>query len=128
MTGILLAIYWLLYNVLCPQSTRVRTAVDVVCSTTLLMAMSADRYQHKKEEAWKWDEPLTPYSIKLRDEAFDDINYQKYLITIEEATVKWICRLTRVFKGHEERTCFFLVVPVIHLTRMAYCTITWWLL
>ena len=42
--------------------------VDVVCSTTLLMAMSADRYQHKKEEAWKWEEPLTPYGIKLRDE------------------------------------------------------------
>jgi hypothetical protein len=90
------------------QSVHARTAVDVVCSTTLLLAMSADRYQDKKEEAWKWKEPLTPYGIKLRDAAFKDINYRLYWITIEEATVKWICRVTRVGKGHKEWTCFFL--------------------
>ena len=33
------------------QSARARMAVDPVCSTTLLMVMSAERYQHKKEEA-----------------------------------------------------------------------------
>ncbi len=49
------------------QSARARTAVDPVCSTTLLMAMSAERYQHKKEEAWNWEQLLTPYGMKLRD-------------------------------------------------------------
>jgi len=31
-----------------------------------------------------------------------------YRIKIEEATEKWICRVTRIGKGHSERTCFFL--------------------
>jgi hypothetical protein len=44
----------------------------------------------------------------LRDAAFEDINYRHYRITIEEAEEKWICRVTRVDKGHSERTCFFL--------------------
>ncbi len=42
------------------QSAGARTSVDPVCSTTLLMAMSAERYPRKKEKAWKWEEPLTP--------------------------------------------------------------------
>jgi hypothetical protein len=50
-------------------------AVDPMCSTTLLVAMSAERYQGKKEEAWNWEQPLTPYGMKLRDGAFNDINY-----------------------------------------------------
>jgi hypothetical protein len=33
------------------QSARARMAVDPVCSTTLLMVMSAEKYQRKKEEA-----------------------------------------------------------------------------
>ncbi len=81
-----------------------RTAVDVVCSTHLLV----DRYQAKKEEAWRWEDTRTPYGIKLREKAFNDVNYRLYRIKIEEATEKWICRVTRIGKGHSERTCFFL--------------------
>ena len=77
-------------------------------STHLLVNMSSIRYQGKKEEAWKWEDTLTPYGIKLRDAAFDDINYRHYMMNIEEADQKWICRLTRVGQGNSERTCFFL--------------------
>ena len=92
------------------KSVHARMSVDDVCSTTLLMEMSSIRYQAKKEEAWKWEDTLTPYGIKLRDAAFEHINYRHYRITIEveEAEEKWICRVTRVGKGHSERTCFFL--------------------
>ena len=90
------------------KSAPARTSLDPVCSTTLLMAMSAERYQRKKEEARKWEEPLTSHGIKLRDGAFNDINYRHYRITIEDATMKWICRVTRLGKGHAEQTCFFL--------------------
>jgi hypothetical protein len=91
------------------QSARARTAVYPVCSTTLLMAMSAERYQRKKDEAWNWEQPLTLYGIKLRDGAFNDVNYRHYQITIEDATTKWSCRVTRLGKVHnKERTCFFL--------------------
>jgi hypothetical protein len=34
------------------------------------------RYQAKKDEAWKWEDTLTPYGNKLRDAAFEDINYR----------------------------------------------------
>ena len=85
-----------------------RTAVDVVCSTHLLVDMCSNRYQAKKEEAWRWEDTLTPYGIKLREKAFNDVNYRLYRIKIEEATEKWICRVTRIGKGHSERTCFFL--------------------
>ncbi len=72
------------------KPAHARTAVDVVCSTNLLVEMSSIRYQGKKEEAWKWEDTLTPYSIKLRDAAFDDIGYRHYRINIEEAEQKWI--------------------------------------
>ena len=65
---------------------RAKTAVDVVCSTHLLVEMCSVRYQAKKEEAWKWEDTLTPYGIKLREKAFKDVNYRLYRIKIEEAT------------------------------------------
>jgi hypothetical protein len=53
------------------------------------MAMSAERYQRKKDEACNWEQPLSPYGMKLRDGAFNDINYYRhYHITIEDATTK----------------------------------------
>jgi hypothetical protein len=64
------------------KPAHARTAVDVVCSTNLLVEMSSIRYQGKKEEAWKWEDTLTPYNIKLRDAAFDDIGYRHYRINI----------------------------------------------
>jgi hypothetical protein len=90
------------------KSAHARMSVDDVCSTTLLMEMCSIRYQAKKEEAWKWEDTLTPYGIKLRDAAFEHVNYRHYRINIEDAAEKWICRVTRVGKGHSERTCFFL--------------------
>jgi hypothetical protein len=91
------------------QFARKRTAVDPVCSTTLLMAMSVERYQCKKEETWKWEQPLTSNGMKLRDGVFNDINYRHYRITIEDATMKWSYRVTKLGKAHnKERTCFFL--------------------
>jgi hypothetical protein len=87
---------------------RARTAVDAVCSTHLLVQMCSMRYQAKKDEAWKWEDTLTPYGNKLRDAAFEDINYRHYRINIEEGEEKWICRVTRLGKGISERTCFFL--------------------
>ena len=90
------------------KPARARTAVDAVCSTHLLVKMCSVRYQAKKEEAWKWEDTLTPYAIKLRDAAFEDINYRHYRITIEEGEEKWICRVTRIGKGNSERTCFFM--------------------
>jgi hypothetical protein len=60
-----------------------RMAVDAVCSTHLLVQMCSIRYQAKKEEAWKWEDTLTPYGIKLRDAAFDNINYRHYRLNIE---------------------------------------------
>ena len=90
------------------KPARARTAVDVVCSTHLLVDMCSNRYQAKKEEAWRWEDTLTPFGIKLRENAFKDVNYRLYRIKIEEATEKWICRVTRIgSKGHSERTCFF---------------------
>jgi len=35
--------------------------------------LDANRYQDKKEEAWKWDE-------RLRDAALKNINYRHYII------------------------------------------------
>jgi len=93
------------------KPARARTAVDVVCSTHLLVDMCSNRYQAKKKEAWRWEDTLTPYGIKLREKAFKDVNYRLYRIKIEEATKKWICRVTRIGKGNSEdseRTCFFL--------------------
>jgi hypothetical protein len=49
---------------------RARTAVDAVCSTHLLVQMCSMRYQAKKEEAWKWEDTLTPYGTKLRKCSF----------------------------------------------------------
>ncbi len=115
-----------------------RTAVDAVCSTHLLVQMCSIRYQAKKEEAWKWEDTLTPYGIKLRDAAFEDINCRHYRINIEEGEEKWICRVTRVGKGYSERTCFFLkyieqgsvlvVVHVGYLLILMACLATTWLL
>ncbi len=62
------------------------------------------------ELEWKWDDTPTPYTIKLRDAALEDINYsyRHYRITIEEGEEKWICKVTRIGKGSSERTCFFM--------------------
>jgi len=87
---------------------RAKTAVDVVCSTHLLVEMCSIRYHAKKEEAWKWEDTLTPKGIKLRDAAFEKINYRHYRINIEEGEEKWICKVIRIGMGNVERTCFFL--------------------
>jgi hypothetical protein len=55
------------------KAARARMAVDVVSSTRLLLKLSASRYQEKKEEAWTWEEAITPYDTKLRDAAFETI-------------------------------------------------------
>jgi hypothetical protein len=55
------------------KSAHARMSVDDVCSTTLHMEMCSIRYQAKKEEAWKWEDTLTPYGIKLRDAAFEHV-------------------------------------------------------
>jgi hypothetical protein len=62
----------------------------------------------KKEEAWKWEEALTPYGTKLRDSAFETINFRHYRINIDNADDRYECRVTRVGKGHKERTCYFM--------------------
>jgi hypothetical protein len=85
-----------------------RTAVDVVSSTRLLLNLSTSRYQVKKEEAWKWEETLSPYGIKLRDAAFETINFQHYRINIDDADDRYEYRVIRVGKGHKERTCYFM--------------------
>ncbi len=87
------------------NSACARMAVDVVSSTRLLLKLSASRYQVKKEEAWKREEALTPYGAKLRDVAFETINFQHYRINIDNADDRYECRATRVGKGHKERTC-----------------------
>jgi hypothetical protein len=56
-------------------AARDRTAVDVVCATTLLLSMSSKRYHEKKEMAWKWQGQLTPYGETLRDAAFENVNF-----------------------------------------------------
>ena len=53
------------------KAARARTVVDVVLSTRLMLKLSASRYREKKEEAWTWEEALTPYGTKLRDAAFE---------------------------------------------------------
>jgi hypothetical protein len=37
--------------------------------------LCASRYQKKKKEARKWEEDLTPYGTKLRDETFKEVNF-----------------------------------------------------
>jgi len=63
------------------KPARAKTAVDVVCSTHLLVEMCSIRYHAKNEEAWKWEDTLTPKGNKLRDAAFENINYRHYNIT-----------------------------------------------
>ncbi len=57
------------------KSACARTAVDVMSSSRLLLKLSTSRYHVKKEEAWKWEEALTPYGEKLRDAAFETMNF-----------------------------------------------------
>ncbi len=90
------------------KSAYARMAVDVVSSTRLLLKLSTSRYQVKKEEAWKWEEALTPYGTKLRDAAFETISFRHYRINIDNADDIYECRVTRVSKGHKERTCYFM--------------------
>jgi hypothetical protein len=90
------------------KSACARAAVDVVSSTRLLLKLCTSRYQVKKEEAWKWEEALTPYGTKLRDAAFETINFQHYRINIDNADDRYECRVTRVGKGNKEKTCYFV--------------------
>ncbi len=50
----------------------------------------------------------TPYGTKLRDAAFETINFQHYRINIDNADDRYELRVTRVGKGHKERTCYFM--------------------
>jgi hypothetical protein len=85
-----------------------RMAVDVVSSTRLLLKFSASRYQEKKEEVWTWEEALTPYGTKLRDAAFETINFQHYRTNIDNLDDRYECSVKRVGKGLKERTCYFM--------------------
>ena len=57
------------------SSARARIAVDVVCATKLVSSMASKRYHDKKEMVWKWQGELTAYGEKLRNKAFDNINF-----------------------------------------------------
>ncbi len=85
-----------------------RMAVHVVSSTRLLLKLSAARYQEKKEDAWTWKEALTPYGTKLRDAAFETINFQHYRIDIDNLDDRYECSVKRVGKGLKERICNFM--------------------
>jgi hypothetical protein len=85
-----------------------RMAVDIVSSTRLLLKLSASRYQEKKEEAWTWEEALTPYGTKLRDAAYETINFQHYRINIDNLDDRYECSVKTVGKGLKERTCYFM--------------------
>ena len=73
----------------------------------LLLSLSSKRYHDKKEMVWKWQGKLTPYGEKLRDEAFETINFWYYSINITNVEDTWECRVTRRGLGHKERRCFF---------------------
>ncbi len=90
------------------KAARARTAVDVVSSTRLLLKLSTSRYQEKKEEAWTWEEVLTPYGTKLRDAAFKTINFQHYRINFNNLVDRYECSVKRVGKGLKDRTCYFM--------------------
>jgi len=83
-------------------------AVDVVSSTRLLLTLAASRYQAKKDLAWKWEGILTPHGTKLRDDAFESVNFRKYSIKINDGPNRWECSVTRLGKGHVERKAFFM--------------------
>jgi hypothetical protein len=90
------------------KAAHARTALDVVSSTRLLLKLSAYRYQEKKEETWTWEEALTPYGTKLRDAAFETINFQHYRMNINNLDDRYECSVKRVGKGLKERTCYFM--------------------
>jgi hypothetical protein len=90
------------------KAAGAKMAVDVVSSTRLLLKLSASRYQKKKEEAWTWEEALTLYGTKLRDAAFETINFQHYRINIDNLDARYECSVKRVGKGLKERTCYFM--------------------
>ena len=90
------------------KAARARMTGDVVSSTRLLLKLAASRYQEQKDMAWTWEEDLTPHSKKLRDTAFETVNYRDYSISIESDDDRWRCRVTRLGRGHIERRCWFM--------------------
>lgn len=94
-------------------AARGRTAVDVVSSTMLLLKLSAARYSAQKEKALSWeDHALTPHGTKLRDNAFEGINFRHYGIFVDnndENSNRLVARVTRLGgEHHAERRCWFL--------------------
>ncbi len=81
------------------KAAGARMAVDVVSSTRLLLKLYVARYQEKKGEAWTWEEALTPYGTKLRDAAFETIDFQHYRIKIDNLDDRYECSVKRVGKG-----------------------------
>jgi hypothetical protein len=60
-----------------------RTAVDVVSSTMLLLKLAGVRYSAQKEKALSWDNALTPHGKKLRNNAFEGVNFRPHGIFID---------------------------------------------
>jgi hypothetical protein len=95
-------------------AARARTAVDLVSSTMLLLKLAGVRYSAQKEKAWRWDNALTPHGKKLRDDAFEGVNFRHYGIFIdndEENNDRVSARVTRLGgEQNVERRCWFLKV------------------
>jgi hypothetical protein len=81
------------------QAAHTRTAVDLVSSTMLLLKLAGSRYSEQKEKAWSWDDALTPHGKKLRDNAFEGVNFWHYGIFIDnnkENNDRVVARVTRL--------------------------------
>jgi hypothetical protein len=60
------------------MSVRRAAAVDVLIASIQLSRLESKNYEQFKKDAWKTTTPLTPFGMKLMQDAFKDVHVHEY--------------------------------------------------
>ena len=66
------------------QLVRMKTAVDILNASLLLLKLEGDRFNAGKEKAWNWDQPLTPKGMDIMRDVFDSVRLIEFRLSMQE--------------------------------------------
>ena len=73
-------------------------SVNIVNATIVLLKMESRWFKKQQEQAWKQEEPLTPYGEELMKKISEKIDHRNYVINVNEKPNYFDCIICRI--GH----------------------------
>ena len=90
---------------------RLKTAVDILNASILLLKLEGERFDFWKEKAWNCDLELTPRGMEIMKDVFDSVNLIEFRLTMAESETHFICSVRKNLVTAKEYQVMIPKVP-----------------